>query len=149
MATKFFEIRLTSVSPGIPLAFDIYLVVNQKPTLFRRIGDTLTAERLKSLVEHGGEHFLVPEDQRSHNLKSLRAAIQSPESSTETKAKFIKESAFLHVHDLFTKTEIKPVVTEAKSLVEEMVSFVSSDISAVTSLMRLSAHDYYTYNHCV
>ena len=30
-----------------------------------------------------------------------------------------------------------------------MVSFVSSDVTAVSNLMKLSAHDYYTYNHCV
>lgn len=146
---RFFEIRLHSVAPDSPLAFDIYLFVNQKPTLFRRAGEMLTTDRIKLLIEHGGEKFLVPEDQRELYLRSLRGVIKNPDSTTELKAKFIKESAFLHVQDLFTKTDIKPVVTEAKTLVEEMVSFVSADIAAVSSLMRLSAHDYYTYNHCV
>jgi len=34
-------------------------------------------------------------------------------------------------------------------LIEEMVQFVTADVNAVASLMRLSVHDYYTYNHCV
>lgn len=148
-ALKFFEIRLNSVAPDLPLTFDIYLFVNQRPVLFRKIGDTLTTDRIKLLAQHGGEKFLVPEDQRQLYLSSLKALIQDPDSNSELKAKFIKESAFLHVQDLFTKQDIKPVINEAKGLVEEMVSFVSSDIAAVSSLMRLSSHDYYTYNHCV
>lgn len=148
-STRFFEIRLNSVAPDVPLSYDIYLFVNAKATLFRRVGDSLTKERIQLLVSHGGEKFLVPEDQRTTYMQSLKAVIHDPSSKTEVKAKFIKESAFLHVQDLFTKTEIKPVVTEAKGLVEEMVQFVSADIGAVTSLLKLSTHDYYTYNHCV
>jgi len=148
-ATRFFEIRLNSVAPNVPLPYDIYLFVNQKVTLFRRTGDALTSERIQLLVTHGGDKFLVPEDQRAFYMQSLKNVIQDPSSKTEVKAKFIKESAFLHVQDLFTKTEIKPVVAEAKSLVEEMVSLVSTDMSAVTSLLKLSTHDYYTYNHSV
>jgi putative nucleotidyltransferase with HDIG domain len=146
---KFFEIRLSSIATGIPLPFDIYLFVNNKVGLFRKHGDVLTADRLKLLIHHGGEKFLVPGDQREHYLKSLRDIIHNPDTSTEMKSKFIKESAFVHVHDLFTKNDISGAVTEAHGLVEEMVTFVSTDVEAVTSLMRLSIHDYYTYNHCV
>ena len=146
---QYFEIRLTSVATDMALAHDIYLYVNHKPVLFRRRGDTLTGDRVKGLVSHGGEKFLVPEEQRPLYLETLRNLIRNPESSTEMKSRYIKESAFLHVHDLFTKHEVSPVVTEAKALVEEMVAFVSTDLEAVTSLLRLSTHDYYTYNHCV
>jgi putative nucleotidyltransferase with HDIG domain len=146
---QFFEIRLKSVEPNSPLEFDIYLLVAQKPTLFRRRGDSLTAERIKLLINHGGNAFLVPEDQRHLYLQSIKKVIQDPDSTTELKSQFIKESAFLHVQDLFTKEDISQSVGEAKHLIEEMVSFVTEDVNAVASLMRLSVHDYYTYNHCV
>lgn len=145
----FFQIRVRSIAPGLPLDFDVYLIVNGKPTLFRKRGDILTRDRLKLLHHHGGEVFLVPEDQRPEYMKTLRSVVADPSSSTELKSQFIKESAFLHVHDLFTKVNIAHTVVEAKNLVEEMVDFVSSDVNAVASLMRLSVHDYYTYNHCV
>jgi putative nucleotidyltransferase with HDIG domain len=147
--TEFFEIRLRSVVPNIPLPFDIYLMVAQKPTLFRKMGDTLTPERIKLLINHGGNSFLVPEDQRDLYLSSIKFVIANPESTTELKSQFIKESAFLHIQDLFTKKDIAQTVSESKSLIEEMVSFVTADVNAVASLMRLSVHDYYTYNHCV
>lgn len=145
----FFEVRLISVATNAPLLFDLYLVINSKPILFRKMGDTITEERVRGLVRYGGEKFLVPEDQRTVYLRSLKEKIRDPDTSTETKGKLIKESAFIHVNDLFTKQDIKPAITEVKSLVEEMVLFVSTDVEAITSLMRLSVHDYYTYNHCV
>jgi len=145
----YFPIRINSVTTGAPLAFDIYLYVADKPVLFRKKGDVITPERMKLLFHHGGEKFLVPQEQRPVYLQSLRNVIQNPDASTELKARFIKESAFLHVNDLFTKEDIQPVVLESQNLVEEMVSFVSADVEAVASLMRLSTHDYYTYNHCV
>src|SRR5258708_2235641 len=146
---NFFEIRISSVTSEAPLAFDLYLYVAGKVVLFRRKGDVLTADRMKSLFHHGGEKFLVANDHRDLYRNSLINIVHDPDSSTEMKGKFIKESAFLHVNDLFTKKDVGHVVTEAQSLIEEMVSFVSSDIEAVSSLMGLSKHDYYTYNHCV
>lgn len=145
----YFDIRVHSIQIDKPLSYDIYLVVNEKPTLFRKKGESITDLRFKNLIDHGGEIFLVPNDQRQEYLGSLKNIIKDPDTTTEDKSKFIKESAYLHLHDLFTKKEIAPVITEAKSLVEEMVSLVSTDVEAVSNLMRLSIHDYYTYNHCV
>lgn len=146
---EFFEIRLSSVVTDHPLAFDLLLSVGGKPVLFRKQGDVLTRDRLKVLFRHGGEKFLVPSDQRSLYLQSLRTAAQQENCSAEEKSKYLKETAFVHVNDLFTKKDISPVITEAEGLVEEMVNFLSTDINATSSLMRLSTHDYYTYNHCV
>lgn len=146
---RFFEIRLQSVVTGQPIHFDLFLVVSGKPLLFRKQKDTLSEERLRSLIQHGGQKFLVPEDQRILYLQSLKSMVNNPDSSEETKSKYIKESAYLHVNDLFEKESVAETVKEAEVLVSEMVDFVSDDVSAVANLMQLSRHDYYTYNHCV
>lgn len=148
-ASEYFEIRISSVVPRMPLQYDLFLVINRRPTLFRKMGDALSKQRIQMLYKHGGEKFLVREDQRELYLRSLKTSIQDPSTSSEDKAIFIKESAFLHINDLFTKGEVAPVVKESQLLVGEMVNFVTSDITAVSTLMRLSRHDYYTYNHCV
>jgi HD-GYP domain-containing protein (c-di-GMP phosphodiesterase class II) len=146
---QYFEIRIASVTAEVPLAFDLFLYVAGRVVLFRRRGDVLTTDRMKLLHQHGGETFLVPNDQRDLYRKSLINIVHDPDSSSEMKGKFLKESAFLHINDLFTKKDVAHVVPEAQSLVEEMVTFVTADMEAVSSLMRLSRHDYYTYNHCV
>lgn len=145
----YFEIRISSVAPTVPLKYDIFLFVNESPVLFRRIGDTLTEERIRLLYNHGRQEFLVREDQRELYVDSLRHIIHDPGASIETKSKFLKETAYVHINDLFTKEDIAPAVSEASRLTEQMVSFVSNDLEAACTLMRLSRHDYYTYNHCV
>ncbi len=146
---KFFEVRLASLRVGKPLPHDIYLLISGAPVLFRKTGDLISMDRFKQLRDHGGVTMLIPEDQRTLYLDSLKTAVKDPGVKTEEKSILIKETAYLHIHDLFTKKDIEPVVTEARALVDDMVSFVSTDVAAVSSLMRLSAHDYYTYNHSV
>ena len=38
---------------------------------------------------------------------------------------------------------------ESTGLIEDMVDFISTDLSAANTLMKLSTHDYYTYNHSI
>ncbi len=147
--TQFFEVRVGSVMMEQKLPYEVHLLISGEPVLFRKQGDVISAERAKHLREHTGVKLLIPEDQRSLYMDSLKSAIRNPDVKVEEKSTLIKETAFVHIHALFTKEEILPVVGEAKSLVEDMVSFVSSDVAAVSNLMRLSAHDYYTYNHSV
>ncbi len=146
---KFFEIRLGSVRVSKPLPYDVYLSISGAPVLFRRTGDAISIDRYKHLQAHGNPTLWVPEDQRAVYMDSLRNAVRDPTIKGDEKGLLIKETALIHVQDLFTKKDIQPVVTEARSLVNDMVHFVSTDVSAVSSLMRLSAHDYYTYNHSV
>lgn len=146
---KFFEVRVASLVIGRVLTHDLYLLISGQPVLFRKKGDAVSPDRAKQLREHSAAKLLVPEDQRAAYMDSLKSAVRDPDMKTDDKSKIIKETAFIHIHDLFTKQDIQPVVSEAKNLVEDMVSFVSSDVAAVASLMGLSAHDYYTYNHSV
>ncbi len=146
---SYFEIRVGSVPMNQPLAFDLYLVVSGRPVLFRKIGDVITPSRIENIEQHGGKVFLLSEDQRELYLQTLRRQIKDPGTMTELKGKFIKEAAFLALGDLFQKDEIAETIVQVTALVEEMVSLISSDIRAATSLMRLSTHDEYTYNHSV
>jgi len=147
--SRFFEVRLQSVVTDQPLRFDLFLMVSGVPILFRKQKDILTSERLQGLLAHGGQRFLILEEQRATYLNSLKAMVNSPDSTEETRSRYIKESAYLHVNDLFVNENVSETVKGAEILVSEMVEFVSEDVSAVATLMQLSRHDYYTYNHCV
>jgi len=147
--SDFFEIRIQSVQADRPLPYDLYLWVGSRPVLFRKRRDELKSDRAQRLIQHGGEKFFIPNDQRVLYMASLKNIVHDPSASTEDKSKYIKETAFVHVNNLFTKQDVAPIITEAQNLIEDMVSFVSTDIDAVASLLRLSTHDYYTYNHCV
>jgi putative nucleotidyltransferase with HDIG domain len=149
LSEEFFFIRLSSVPPALPLPYDLYLEVGGRHVLFRRRGDRLSADRIKRLHREGARNFLVPGDQRQLYMSSLVAQRRDPDQRAGLKARFMKEAALIHVHDLFTKPDISLAIEDSRGLVEEMVDFISEDTTAAASLMRLSTHDYYTYNHSV
>jgi len=146
---ELFDVRLQSIVTDTPLPYDLYLVVNFNAILFKSNGDILSKERRDKLIEYGGRTFLIPNAQRQRYLKTIQALITSPDVDTITKSTFIKEAAFIHVGDLFTRKDIGPVVGEVRSLVNEMVDYICTDSKAIYSLVGLSAHDYRTYNHSV
>jgi putative nucleotidyltransferase with HDIG domain len=146
---EFFRARVQSVVTDVALVHDVYLLIGDEPVLFRRVGDTITSSRMRDLQGYRLKEFLIPLEQREAYRKSLRDAIRNTDLKREIRGKFIKESAFNHVDDLFTKPDLSPLLNESRELVEEMVNFISADMEAAASLMRLSTHDYYTYNHSV
>ncbi|MCB0405604.1 MAG: HD-GYP domain-containing protein, partial [Bdellovibrionales bacterium] len=106
-------------------------------------------DRMERLKQAGVKDVLIPDEQRQLYIYSLLDMVRNPDLQMDIKARFIKETAFVHVKDLFTQQNIATVLSDSKVLIEEVVKFISEDMEAATSLMRLSNHDYYTYNHSV
>ncbi len=145
----FFEIRLNSVAPGVPIPCDLYLIVNAKPILFRKRGDVFTADRMKQLNAHGAATLLVPTDQRTVYLSGIRSLIADPDASAETRGQIIKEAAYLQLKEIFVSPNPQEVVQETEVLVKDMVLFLGQNAVAAQSLLKVSAHDNYTFNHSV
>ncbi len=146
---KFFSIRTGALFVDLPLEFDVYLSVGGNFVLFRKKHDIITTDRMKSLLEHRLREVYVPIEQKEDFLKSLQRMRNNGSLSKEIRAKFIKESAFIHFHELYTKPDVSEIIKDSKNLIKEIVNFVSADLEAASSLMKLSTHDYYTYNHSV
>lgn len=146
---SFFNARVQSIPIDVPLEFDIYLEINNERVLFRNRKETITAERMTNLLRHDLKQVQVPSEQRGAYLAAMRNIIRNDTLSRQVRGKFIKESAFNHMEDLFTKDDVKEIVVDCKHLVKEMVNFISDDVEAAVKLMQLSNHDYYTYNHSV
>lgn len=145
----FFAVRVTSIPTDIPLPYDLYLWIDNHAVRFRSIGDVLTGGRLSRLITDGLRQFYVPYEQRPQYMAALRDQIRHPVQKIEVRARYIKESAFVHVQNLFTNSNLSEALSDSKTFVEDLVNFISADMEAATSLMRLSHHDYYTYNHSV
>lgn len=146
---SFFNIRIQSVPKNFPLEYDVYICVANEMVLFRKVGDTISSDRSHDLMTHGLKQVFVPKEQRHAYLNSLKKLTKNDTLPTEMRAVLLKESAFNHIEDLFSKPEVKDFVHESQGLVEDMVNFISDDIQAAASLMKLTSHDYYTYNHSV
>jgi len=59
----------------------------------------------------------------------------------------LKESSFCLVEELCENPNVEQALEEAKSVISNFVNFIDAEPSAVASLIGLSSHDFYTYNH--
>ncbi|MBI1861855.1 MAG: HD domain-containing protein [Deltaproteobacteria bacterium] len=148
-ASSYFAVRIQSVPVDRPLPFDVALLVAGNYVVFKREKDVLTLDRLDSLIQKGLKAFYISEEHRDQYRAFLKQSVQQDTLSADQRGRYIKESAFNHITDLFTQPNVGRLAEDSKGLVEDMVNFISSDISAAVRLMGLSNHDYYTYNHCV
>jgi putative nucleotidyltransferase with HDIG domain len=147
--SQVFSTRTQSIPVGRPLVFDVFIKITGEIILFKKAGDVVSQMRLDDLLKHSVKEIYIPKNQRDIYLKSLKDIVKDPDSSNEVKGRFIKETAFNHIEDLFNNKDVSVIAKESTGLVEDMVEFISTDLSAATSLMKLSSHDYYTYNHSV
>ncbi|MCB9255176.1 MAG: HD-GYP domain-containing protein [Bdellovibrionaceae bacterium] len=145
----FFTVRIHSIPTDLPLPYDVYLWIDSHAILFRKRNEVIDHDRMERLKQSGVKDALIPDEQRQLYIYSLLDMVRHPDLQMDIKARFIKETAFVHVHDLFTQQNIATVLSDSKILIEEVVKFIAEDMEAATSLMRLSNHDYYTYNHSV
>ena len=144
-----FRVRIQSIPVDRPLAYNIYLNIAMESVLFRKRGDTITSERMRHLLEHSVRDAFLPIEHKKAYLDSLRDISKNDSAKTEERGKYLKELAFTYVQDLFQKPELEDLVTESVGVVTEMVDFISGDLEAAAALMKLSTHDFYTYNHSV
>ena len=145
----FFTTRIQSISVDRPLSFDVFLKINNELILFKKAGDVISQNRLADLIKHSVKTIYILKEQKQPYLNSLRAIVKDPDVSNPIRAKFIKETAFNHIDELFNNNDVASIAKESEGLVEDMVEFISGDLNAATTLMKLSSHDYYTYNHSV
>lgn len=146
---RFFSVRTHSIPIGRRLPFDLFLKISGDIILFKRSGDILPQRRLEDLIKHSIKEIYLLKNQKTLYLNSLKEIVKDPDSPDELRGRFIKETAFNHIEDLFSNKDVSTVAEESTDLVEDMVEFISTDLSAATTLMKLSTHDYYTYNHSV
>lgn len=147
--SRFFSTRVQSIVVGRPLQYDIFLKVSEELILFKRSGDVVTQNRFEDLLKHGVKNIYILNEHRPLYLSGLKDIVKDPDSPDELRGKFIKETAFNHIDDLFHKEDVSSIAKESSGLVEDMVNFISTDLNAASTLMKLSTHDYYTYNHSV
>lgn len=146
---RFFSTRTLSIPVDRALPFDVFLKIAGELVLFKKAGDVVPKRRLDELLKHSVKEIFIPREQRDIYLKSLREVVKDPDSSEELRGRFIKETAFNHIEDLFNNNDVSTIAQQSTGLVEDMVEFISTDLSAANSLMKLSTHDYYTYNHSI
>lgn len=144
---KYMKIRLNSLPPHTPVPFDLFVSIGGRYVHYLRSGDTLKAEKISNFEKKAPESFYIQSANRALYQKFVRDGLLSEKLDTKQKATILRESTMVLVEELFERPDIETALSDARQVVEDFVSFMDSDASAMANLIGLSSHDFYTYNH--
>lgn len=144
---KYMKIRLNSMPPKQPIPFDLYVSIGDHFVHYLRAGDQLEAAKINSFEKKAPESFFILSSERANYQKFVRSGLVSDTLDTKQKALILRESTMVLVEELFERPDIETALSDARQVVEDFVSFMDSDASAMANLIGLSSHDFYTYNH--
>lgn len=141
----YFKIRVGSLLPDRPLTFDLYIQLNSKYVLYVRSGDKINQEKIKKLDR--ADIFYIPAQQRQSYKNFVFDRLNEEELSTETKALILRESSMTLVEEIFENPNVEEALQDSKEVINELVKFIDQQPEALSHLISLSSHDFYTYNH--
>ncbi len=81
--------------------------------------------------------------------RHLQSIAQDGSVSTEQKGRLVYEKAAEVIDTMFKNPESLENVKNVQPLVNSLIDIILHDNSAVESLMRITAHDYYTHTHSI
>ncbi|WP_295052422.1 HD-GYP domain-containing protein [Sulfuricurvum sp.] len=139
------------ITQGEIIDFTIYLRNDTKTamTLFLQ-SDTVVDTRSKIRLREIERLYIEDEDSLRYEAyvqKHIQSIARAEDIPIGSKALIIYERATSVINDLFHNPESLESVQCAKPLVNSMVEVILSDSSAIESLLKITAHDYYTHTH--
>lgn len=146
--SKFLKIRLSSIHPSTTLTFSIYVLINGHFTLYLRLGDKISLEKLQAIdAKTHNDLFFV----QSTDWGAYKAFVQEQINSTTIapleKAQILRASSMAIVEELFENPDVNVALNSSRPTIENFVSFMEAEPEAMSHLIGLSGHDFYTYNH--
>jgi HD-GYP domain-containing protein (c-di-GMP phosphodiesterase class II) len=144
---KFFKVRLASMHPDRPLTFDLYIYLDDHHLLYLREGHVFAGKQLEHFLSHKADQFYVRYEDREKYKNYLRDRVHDEGLTPAERGLILKESSFSLVEELFENPRVDEALEESKFVISNFVDFIDAEPDAVASLIGLSSHDFYTYNH--
>lgn len=99
------------------------------------------------------EQLYIHEDEEAlYNAyveKHIQSIAKNIEISTEEKGRLVYERASEAIDSMFSNPESLENIKRTQPVVTSFIDLILNDNSAVESLMRITAHDYYTHTHSI
>ncbi len=143
----YFKIRINSLHPDRPLTFDLYLLLNNRFVLYLREGSALELEKINTFEKRAPDSFYVKETDRKKYKSYISTQLNDEKLGIREKATILKESTFSLIEEMFENPDLKTALNNAKQAVDDIIGFMNSEDAAMSELLGLSSHDFYTYNH--
>ncbi len=145
---KYFRIRLTTIRADKTTSFDIYIMIDRKHILYLRAGDKLSNGKINTLSQRdtGDSFFVRSEDRETYRLW-VREEMNSDLINPFDKAKILRESSMALMEDLFENPDVNTALDESRPIITDFINFMENAPEAMSFMISLSGHDFYTYNH--
>ncbi len=150
---KFISIDKRLLTEGQKLKFKVYESNESKSamTLFLQsdsVLDGTTKVQLREIEQLYVDEMSYKEYEK-YITEHIQTIVKNPELSLDDKAAVLYESATRIMEQLFENPESLEALKESKEVVGGFIETTLSDPSAVQSLMKITAHDYYTHTHSI
>lgn len=143
----YFKVRINSMIAGKSINFDLFVRLNNKLNLYLRAGEQLQKDKISRLdSKDSGEIFYVREQDRKAFKDYVQEQLIS-DISVQEKATVLRESSIALIEELFESPDVHKALEHSKPIIRDFVEFMKAEPEAMASLISLSSHDFYTYNH--
>ncbi len=144
----FFKVRINTLAPNKPTTFDLILKVNQQFIVYLKAGDFLDLHKIQLLNQKdSGHHFWVAEKDRRAYKNFVHDQMMSDHLDVRQKAAVLRDSSMTLVEELFENPDVHKAMDQSRPVIKEFVDFMDAHPEAMSNLISLSGHDFYTYNH--
>jgi putative nucleotidyltransferase with HDIG domain len=156
ISSDYLPIDSSSLRTDTKIGCDLYLLVessgDRRFILYCRGDVVFENDKKDQLLEKNiSKLFIKKEDQQKY-FEYLECNFQNIISDTiispEEKAKIVHSAAINLVKDLFADTRTG-TIERTKAYACNMVDYILNDSTAAKNLLKLAAHEYYTYTHSV
>lgn len=141
------------ITEGSQIDFNLFLPNETKSamSLFLQ-SDTAVDGNAKVKLREIESVYVSEEDEGKYKAyveKHLQSIARSSDIPTEQKARLVYEKASESIDAMFKNPESLENVKSAQPIVDNFIEIILHDNCAVESLMKITAHDYYTHTHSI
>ena len=141
------------ITEGSQISFNLFLTNETKSamSLFLQ-SDTAVDGNAKVKLREIETLYVSEEDEERYNAyvtQHLQSIAKSRDISTEHKARLVYAKAAEAVDAMFQNPDALENVKNVQPIVNNFIDIILHDNSAVESLMKITAHDYYTHTHSI
>lgn len=141
------------ITEGEHLNFQLYLPNDEKSamTLFLQ-SDTVIDGNDKVRIREVEKLYIDEEDALAYEAyvqQHIQTIARAEDISLDDKAIIVYEKASTVIDEMFRNPESLEVAKNVKPVVDSIVDIILHDSKAVASLLKITAHDFYTHTHSI
>ena len=146
--SNYFRIQIRSLSANEIIPFDVFLQLGLKKVHYLRAGEYFDKNSIKKFHSKAEKKFFILQKDVKAYKKYVQEKLSTNSNLTsKEKAQLLRDSSMSLIEELFESPKIEEALSGSQTIVDNFVRFMKEDSASITQLVKLSSHDFYTYNH--